>query len=196
MRRGQCSVRSCQEPCPLLRTPGRLPASQCEGLGTCLSVSSCSYGKQVPAGPFGESAGPIWLDEVSCSGRETSLLQCSRPPWGHHDCSHREDVGVACAPRGEGHRPSLGEDTAAAQGDASWSGPLTVPCMFSRSVISIKKLIFRVFPPMLSNVSSSSYVPLPRSQVSSYTCAAMTSERGRSGAGRPLSCWGGRCGDD
>ncbi|KAF5923842.1 hypothetical protein HPG69_016330 [Diceros bicornis minor] len=66
------------------------------------------YGKQASANHFEESTGPIWLDDVSCSGKETSVLQCSRRLWGRHDCSHREDVGIACHPSSDGHRLSLG----------------------------------------------------------------------------------------
>ncbi|XP_076998559.1 neurotrypsin [Tamandua tetradactyla] len=66
------------------------------------------YGKQISAIHFEESTGPIWLDDISCSGKETSFLQCSRPPWGRHDCSHREDVGVACYPGRGGRRFSMG----------------------------------------------------------------------------------------
>ncbi|CAK7315773.1 PRSS12 [Vulpes lagopus] len=66
------------------------------------------YGKQASANHFEESTGPIWLDDVSCTGKESSLVQCSRRQWGRHDCSHREDVGITCYPSGNGHRPSLG----------------------------------------------------------------------------------------
>ncbi|XP_053767878.1 neurotrypsin isoform X1 [Desmodus rotundus] len=66
------------------------------------------YGKQASADAFEESRGPIWLDDVSCSGQEPSLLRCPRSPWGQHDCSHQEDVAVACSPGGHGHRPPLG----------------------------------------------------------------------------------------
>ncbi|KAF6306975.1 serine protease 12 [Rhinolophus ferrumequinum] len=66
------------------------------------------YGKQASTNHFEESRGPIWLDDVSCSGKETSFLQCPRPPWGRHDCSHREDVGLTCYPGSEGHRLSQG----------------------------------------------------------------------------------------
>lgn len=66
------------------------------------------YGKQASANHFEESMGPIWLDGVSCSGKEASFLQCSQRPWGSHDCSHREDVGISCYPSGNGFRFSLG----------------------------------------------------------------------------------------
>ncbi|XP_026959397.1 neurotrypsin isoform X2 [Sagmatias obliquidens] len=66
------------------------------------------YGKQASANHFEESIGPIWLDDVTCSGKETSFLQCSRRPWERHDCSHREDVAVSCYPGRDGHRLSLG----------------------------------------------------------------------------------------
>uniref|UniRef100_F7EE32 Soluble scavenger receptor cysteine-rich domain-containing protein SSC5D n=1 Tax=Ornithorhynchus anatinus TaxID=9258 RepID=F7EE32_ORNAN len=43
---------------------------------------------------YGSGAGPIWLDDVSCSGREASLADCPAPPWGEHNCDHEEDVGL------------------------------------------------------------------------------------------------------
>ncbi|KAM9699733.1 neurotrypsin [Dama dama] len=66
------------------------------------------YGKQASANHFEESMGPIWLNGVSCSGKEANFLQCSRRPWGSHDCSHREDVGISCYTGGNGFRFSLG----------------------------------------------------------------------------------------
>ncbi|XP_038608943.1 LOW QUALITY PROTEIN: soluble scavenger receptor cysteine-rich domain-containing protein SSC5D [Tachyglossus aculeatus] len=45
---------------------------------------------------YGSGAGPIWLDDVSCSGHEASLAECPAPPWGEHNCDHEEDVGLTC----------------------------------------------------------------------------------------------------
>ncbi|XP_012580278.1 PREDICTED: macrophage scavenger receptor types I and II isoform X2 [Condylura cristata] len=41
--------------------------------------------------------GPIWLSEVFCFGRESSIEECKIRQWGARDCTHSEDAGVICA---------------------------------------------------------------------------------------------------
>ena len=45
----------------------------------------------------GGGSGPIWLDSLACTGTESRVAACRNDGWGVHDCSHAEDVGVACA---------------------------------------------------------------------------------------------------
>ncbi|XP_064596715.1 neurotrypsin-like [Liolophura sinensis] len=46
---------------------------------------------------FGRGTGPIWLDNVVCSGTETNIDQCDHIPWGSNNCDHDEDVGLMCS---------------------------------------------------------------------------------------------------
>ena len=45
---------------------------------------------------FGGGDGPIHLDEVQCTGSESSVLQCPQNEIGNHNCTHLEDAGVRC----------------------------------------------------------------------------------------------------
>ncbi|NXE57188.1 C163A protein, partial [Casuarius casuarius] len=46
---------------------------------------------------FGQGQGPIWLDEVNCTGTEAALSECKDKDWGVHGCEHGEDASVVCS---------------------------------------------------------------------------------------------------
>ena len=43
-----------------------------------------------------DGTGQIWLNNVECSGTESSLFDCNADPLGSHNCKHYEDAGVSC----------------------------------------------------------------------------------------------------
>uniref|UniRef100_A0A8C9MNH6 Lysyl oxidase homolog n=1 Tax=Serinus canaria TaxID=9135 RepID=A0A8C9MNH6_SERCA len=63
----------------------------CRELGYVEAVS------WLPGSKYGKGEGKIWLDNVHCTGRESSLAGCGSNGWGVSDCKHTEDVGVLCS---------------------------------------------------------------------------------------------------
>ncbi|XP_064293638.1 deleted in malignant brain tumors 1 protein [Phalacrocorax carbo] len=59
------------------------------GCGTAVSAPGQAH--------FRQGLDPIWLDDVECTGMETTFSQCSLNSWGLHNCNHEEDAGVVCS---------------------------------------------------------------------------------------------------
>nr|XP_034310796.1 deleted in malignant brain tumors 1 protein isoform X1 [Crassostrea gigas] len=78
----------------------------CRSLGLSWKTS-VAYGKAV----YGEGSGPIWLDNVNCSGSESSITECIHNGWGSHNCHHSEDVSIKCLPPFEGSVRLVGGQT-------------------------------------------------------------------------------------
>ncbi|MEQ2256810.1 Lysyl oxidase 2B [Ilyodon furcidens] len=53
----------------------------------------------VPSSKYGKGEGPIWFDNLQCTGKERTLALCPSNGIGVSDCKHTEDVGVVCSDR-------------------------------------------------------------------------------------------------
>ncbi|XP_073726199.1 scavenger receptor cysteine-rich type 1 protein M130-like [Misgurnus anguillicaudatus] len=57
-------------------------------------------GEAVDAPPhayFGEGKGPIWINNVQCTGQESGLRHCKADRWRKQDGKHINDAGVVCS---------------------------------------------------------------------------------------------------
>lgn len=54
--------------------------------------------KAEQVGAFGLGNSNFLLDEVNCTGGESSLEECNKNPWKEHDCGSYEVAGVVCYP--------------------------------------------------------------------------------------------------
>ncbi|XP_047229732.1 deleted in malignant brain tumors 1 protein-like [Girardinichthys multiradiatus] len=62
----------------------------------CMELS-CDRAYGAPVGAhYGPGAGSILLDNLVCSGTESSLSECAHSGFGLHNCVHTEDAGALC----------------------------------------------------------------------------------------------------
>ncbi|CAI5689248.1 unnamed protein product, partial [Oreochromis niloticus] len=59
---------------------------------------NCGSALEVPqSAHFGAGTGQIWLDNVTCSGNESSLTECQHSGFGSNTCEHGHDAAVICS---------------------------------------------------------------------------------------------------
>ena len=64
----------------------------------CRQLGFGSSGTAIGSAGFGQGSGSIWLDSVTCTGNESTLVSCGHVGVGvARNCYHNEDAGVRCS---------------------------------------------------------------------------------------------------
>ena len=64
----------------------------------CRQLGFGSSGTAIGSAGYGPGSGSIWLDSVTCTGNESTLIGCGHLGLGVTvSCDHAEDVGVRCS---------------------------------------------------------------------------------------------------
>uniref|UniRef100_A0A3Q1HEN8 Soluble scavenger receptor cysteine-rich domain-containing protein SSC5D n=1 Tax=Anabas testudineus TaxID=64144 RepID=A0A3Q1HEN8_ANATE len=84
----------------------------------------CGHAVSAPTSAhFGKGTGPIWLDNVECSGQESALTQCTHAGFGSNNCGHGEDAGVICL--GALQKPQI---TLSPAPEVNWGDKVEITC--------------------------------------------------------------------
>ena len=64
----------------------------------CRQLGFGSSGTAIRSAHFGQGSGSIWLDNITCTGSESTLVSCGHLGVGViRSCNHSDDVGVRCS---------------------------------------------------------------------------------------------------
>ena len=67
----------------------------------CRQLGFGSYRTAIGSAGFGQGSGSILLDDITCTGSESTLASCGHLGVGvTRSCSHSEDAGVRCSLQG------------------------------------------------------------------------------------------------
>ena len=63
----------------------------------CRQLGYRFNGSQVlPTSNLSQASGPIFLDELACTGNEDRVEDCGGPAPGLHTCAHAQDTAIRC----------------------------------------------------------------------------------------------------
>ena len=63
----------------------------------CRQLGFGSSGAAIGSDDFSQGSGSIWLDNVLCTGSESTLASCGHLGVGITSCNHSKDAGVVCS---------------------------------------------------------------------------------------------------